>query len=252
MNGLIAKANKRAWAALLAGAAFTVLATSQAMSSGSREPIQRVQATPQQETPSAPSLRQAPGAAPLTPMRPNQRLSNANGIIRLFDSVLLYPLPDWTPLNTSTAMQASRFKRGQQPGVFSLQAIPREETYQDWKNLYALLAIQNFRGGPARNMMLAESNFQQGCAPGTVRMERGTAREGVPTLLVACGAYAKQPDMGEVGVFVFLQRGNTAVRLYREWRGPAFDPDDTAAWPVERPQLMKVFNQLQAARLRGQ
>ncbi|MEM1039478.1 MAG: hypothetical protein AAGI12_08400 [Pseudomonadota bacterium] len=252
MNGLIAKTGKRAWATLLAGAALTVLATSQAMSSGSREPAQLVQATPQQETPTAPTLRQAPGAAPLTPMRPNQRLSNANGVIRLFDSVLLFPLPDWTTLNTSTAMQASRFNRRQQPGVFALEAIPRDETFQNWKNIYALLAIQNFRGGPARNMMLAEDNFQQGCAPGTVRTVRGTAREGVPTLLVACGAYAKQPDMGEVGVFVFLQRGNTAVRLYREWRGPAFDPDDTNAWPVERTQLMKVFNQLQAARLRGQ
>jgi len=211
----------------------------------------QAQVPPSAQAPEGQSPR-TPSPPLIAPLRPNQNLRSANGVIRLFDSVLIYPLPDWTKLNSSKALQSSRYNRLQQPGIFALEAVPIEETHTNWKNQYALLAIQNFRGGPVRNMQLTERNFQEGCAAGTVRMVHGVAREGVPTLLVACGAYAAKADTGEVGVFVFLQRGQTAVRLYREWRGPAFDPDDSKTWPVNRAQLMKVFKQLQSARLTAQ
>ncbi|MEL6966456.1 MAG: hypothetical protein AAGM04_03660 [Pseudomonadota bacterium] len=196
----------------------------------------------------APVIKTQAAKDPAPEAKTPRSLNSVNGVIRLFGTVLVYPLPDWTPLNTN-ALKASRFNRQQRPGVFALQAIPKTETGNNWRNLYGILAIERFRGGPLRHLAITEGNFRQNCAADRLRLTQGTARVGVPTLFVACGAYTKDQTQGQIGVFVFLQNGQTAVRLYREWRGPAFDPDKQDSWPVDRAQLKTVFENLQAAQL---
>ena len=55
--------------------------------------------------------------------------------------------------------------------------------------------------------------------------------------------------MGEVAAFVLMQRGKTAIRLYREWRGPAFRSEDPNQWPVSLKNVQRVIQTMTRARL---
>ena len=173
-----------------------------------------------------------------------------NGVIRLFDSVLVYPLPDWTPPDThSNPLAGTRYNRQEAPGVFKLEMTPKNESAENWFNLYALLARQNYKGSTGSHAREIASAFRQNCNPSNLSIRPGRGDDNRAFLLIACGNYSKRPQLGEVAAFALFRRGGTAVRLYREWKGAAFRANDPTSWPVTLEEFGVVTQAMAKAKL---
>ncbi len=199
---------------------------------------------------SEPTLDELMPKAPQSPARPGANFRSMSGTIRLFDSVLIYPLPDWTtPDRETNPLADTNYSRGQQRAIFHLEMVPKGENKKDWKNLYAILAQENYPHGIRGHVREIIGGFRAGCRPSntTVRPGRGTDTKFL--LIIACGSYANNPSQGELAAFVVMQRGSTAVRLYREWRAPAFRSEDENQWPINGEELGKILTSMQKARL---
>lgn len=170
--------------------------------------------------------------------------------IRLFDSLLIHPLPDWSPREVeSDPLSATRFDRQRGENIIRQEMVPVEETFKDWRNLYGLMGLRNYPGTNAAHAGQIVRLFRTGCSPSNINIQPLHGNERMALQVVACGSFSRQPDIGEVAVFVLLKRGTTAARLYREWRGPAFRAEDPGQWPVKRNTLRHVIMTMTGARL---
>lgn len=178
------------------------------------------------------------------------RRKEFNGTLPLFDSLLIHPMPDWMPQEIQgNPITSTRFNRKQGKNVFLLEMMPREEKPSEWRNLYAVLGFRNYRGTNETHARLIGNSFKTGCKPSNLNVRPLQGNPKIALLVVACGSFARQTSIGEVAAFVLLQRGTTAVRLYRQWRGPAFRSEDPQQWPVTRKSLDRIIGKMIRARL---
>lgn len=175
-----------------------------------------------------------------------------NATVRLFDSVLVYPLPDWSPTEASSKpLTASRFKRSQKGGIFSLEMVPKDEDFKKWRNLYGVVGMANFRGSTQQHANQIVSQFKTGCRPSNLSIRPGSGNSKKAVIVVACGSYAQKRDEGEIAAFVLFQNGKTSARIYREWRGKAFQAEVTSTWPVSEEEVRRVLRTMAASTLTG-
>jgi hypothetical protein len=52
--------------------------------------------------------------------------------------------------------------------------------------------------------------------------------------------------MGEIMLFEVVENEFGAMKVYEEWRGPAFDPNDMDAWPVDQAEFQRQADAIQA------
>ncbi|RYE38183.1 MAG: hypothetical protein EOP21_12650, partial [Hyphomicrobiales bacterium] len=70
--------------------------------------------------------------------------------------------------------------------------------------------------------------------------------------LVACGVYQQNgmngtaDGAGEVFIGVVTKTDVGAVKLYQEWRGPAFSVADRSSWPVDEAELQTAIDKFHA------
>lgn len=184
------------------------------------------------------------------PPRAQSPAKGFEATIRLFDSVLIHPLPDWMPREIQgDPMSSTLFSRQEKGNVFRMEMVPKEETFQDWRNLYAVMGLRNYPGTISDHARQIITLFRSGCSPSNLAIRPPQGNANIALLIIACGSFSRQAGMGEVAVFVLLHRGKTAVRLYREWRGKAFRAEDRGQWPVKRKTLDHVIRTMTQARL---
>ena len=177
------------------------------------------------------------------------RKSNV-GSIRIFDSRLIHPMPDWLPQEIkANPMSLTRVSRQEGKNTFQIQMVPKEESITEWRNLFAIMGLQNYGGTNATHARDIVRGFRVGCKPSNLNVRPLQGNPKIALLVVICGSFAREPEIGEVGVFVLLQRGKTAVRLYREWRGPAFRSEDPSQWLVTTRSLDRIIKAMTRARL---
>jgi hypothetical protein len=188
----------------------------------------------------------------LPPPQPGAKYRGLNATVKLFDSVLVYPLPDWSPTERSAQpLTASRFNRSQKGNVFSLEMVPKEESFKDWTNLYGVVGMANFRGSNQQHAKLIVNQFKTGCRPSNLSVKPGGGNNKKAVIVVACGSYTKKRDIGEVAAFVLFRNGNTSARLYREWRGKAFQAEVPSTWPVSEEEVRRVLRTMATSTLRA-
>ena len=184
--------------------------------------------------------------------QPGAKYRGLNASVRLFDTVLVYPLPDWSPTErSSNPLKASKFNRTQKGNIFSLQMVPKEEEFKSWRNLYAIVGVANFPGNTRSHADQIIKQFRAGCRPSNLSIRPGSGNRNKAIIVIACGSYARKQDEGEIAAFVIFQHGKTAVRIYREWRGPAFQAGTSATWPVSPEEVQRVLRTMHASTLTG-
>lgn len=172
-------------------------------------------------------------AAALSPM--DQPAPNAT-FIELFGERLNYFHPDWTDgLDAAGVAEAVKVNRQENERAFLIEFVPADQTFETWTDLYAILA----RRGSSVEAELdeIEANFRGGCEPSQLLVLRSDRMENPPPVeggfaTVICGAYSFDPSRGQVAVFRVVEQGGVTARVYREWRGPAFEATTRENAPV--------------------
>ena len=193
----------------------------------------------------------APSANPLD-AAPSQQSP-----IELFGETLIFFLPDWTDgLSTADVMNASTVDRQENSTQFLIEMVPSEQTLEEWRDIFAILA-QKGDVSVASELDTIEANYMQGCDPARTLVVRSDRVENPPTdgsgyATVFCGAYAADSAQGEIGVFRVVRQGDVTARIYREWRGPAFDLADRANFPVSVERLRAINERMLATGFAGE
>ncbi|MGI9356630.1 MAG: hypothetical protein ACR2PF_15905 [Rhizobiaceae bacterium] len=182
-----------------------------------------------------------------TPGHPRRDIT---GRVTVFDSLLIHPLPDWTPYEIqANPITASKINRERDGKTLKLTMVPREESFESWRNQYGILGFRDYPGDNRMHANEIARIFRTGCRPSNLRIGPLQGNPKIAMLVIACGSFARQAQMGEVAAFVLMQRGKTAIRLYREWRGPAFRSEDLNQWPVSLKNVQRVIQTMTRARL---
>jgi hypothetical protein len=156
------------------------------------------------------------------------------------------PVPAWG--RTDGAPDAATLQLVRTPyaaDIETLEFIPAGETIDNWTRMVAALVVAKPGYPAAAHEESIVSAFEKGCEKASLNM--GVAAKGdgdlPPVFLVACGAYGAETGVGifagdgEVFIGSVIETPKGAVKLYQEWRGKAFSPDDTTSWPVAGAEL---------------
>ena len=172
--------------------------------------------------------------------------------------VLTLPVPAWgegAGGNDLSAMQLVRTPAS--PTAEVMELIPADETIDSWTRMIAALAVNEPGYPAAAHEDSLVTSFKAGCQPDKLQMGTAMPDDGdlSRVVVIACGQY--QPGlvgtadgMGEVLIASLFETSAGAVKIYQEWRGPAFDLNDQSTWPVAQEELanaMMAFHATAAA-----
>ncbi|MDD9908727.1 MAG: hypothetical protein OXR62_03460 [Ahrensia sp.] len=182
--------------------------------------------------------------------QPTLSKRDITGRVTIFDSVLVHPMPDWLPKEIqANPIRSTKINRSRDERSLLLEMIPREETFEDWRNLYTIIGFRDYPGDNASHARAIMRQFRDNCSPSNLMIGPLQGNPRLAMLVTACGSFARQRDMGEVAAFVLLQNGKTVARLAREWRGPAFRSEDPNQWPVSRASIQRIIQTMTRASL---
>lgn len=169
-------------------------------------------------------------------------------VMNLWGHTLSFPPPSWAAAPGDAAKaDTSEINRQENETSFLLEMVPKAEGFDRWTRIYGVAAHR----GSSWSLEAAESevvgNYQSGCNDVKVEPLPGIS-EGALAVLY-CGSYKDNPKGGQVGVFRVMTAGDVAVRVYEEWRGASFKPQDGATLPVAAEELQAMIKSLAGAAL---
>ena len=148
---------------------------------------------------------------------------------------LRLPIDVPAPLWEAEGIPSERLERtGRSPqrrAVHVVEWVPAGETVEDWTRLHALYAERPVSLPFDARLAEVLAPFEAACRPAP-RVRRVRQVAGRAAIEVACPSYVFDPARGEVAVMVLDLSGTVAARVYFEVKGPAFDADDRASWPL--------------------
>lgn len=167
------------------------------------------------------------------------RLSAATLEVEMQGHRLTLARPSWS-LGKAGELASETYRKVHAQGVELIELIPAGDSFDDWTRMSAALVV--VRPGYSAKMHMASvvDAFTAGCKPEALAF--GTelpATDGRPAVLVAaCGEFnpgpvGAAPGQGEIMLLAIAESAGGAVKIYEEWRGPAFDLKDDSTWPVD-------------------
>jgi len=173
--------------------------------------------------------------------------------IEMQGQTVTLPRPSWS-IGKGDELASEMFRKVHANGVEIIEFIPAGETLDTWTRMSAALVVAQ-PGYPAdAHMGSVVDAFTAGCKPDALRF--GTelpATDGRPAVLVAAceefnpGPVGTAPGQGEIMLLVVAENAGGAVKVYEEWRGPAFSLDDVGTWPVDLQEYRSRAEALQAS-----
>lgn len=159
------------------------------------------------------------------------------------------PVPAWGEGEGGDDLSALQLVRTDvSPTAEVMEVIPADEDINNWTRMIAALTVNSPEYTAAAHEDNLISSFEKGCVRDTLQMGTAMPDDGdlARVVIIVCGAYQTGPvgtsdGMGEVLIASMLGTEAGAVRIYQEWRGPAFDAADKASWPVAQDELTNAI-----------
>lgn len=155
------------------------------------------------------------------------------------------PLPDWAELAGAPAeglLERVSAHVREDEGEVQLEIYPRGEGQALWSRLYGARIFNqpNLPLADLRSVII--DVYGRSCQPETIALFQLEPDDGdnIPPLGYVCGAYRNLPGYngkGEVMIMGFYKSSAGVAMLYQEWRGAAFNPADSASWPVSPAEI---------------
>lgn len=167
------------------------------------------------------------------------RLSAATLEVEMQGHKLTLPRPSWS-LGKAGELDSETYRKVHAEGVELIELIPAGDSFDSWTRMSAALVVVQPGYSAKMHMASVVDAFVAGCKPEALAF--GTelpATDGRPAILVAaCGEFnpgpvGTAPGRGEIMLLAIAENASGAVKVYEEWRGPAFDLKDDSTWPVE-------------------
>lgn len=152
---------------------------------------------------------------------------------------LTLPRPSWS-LGKAGELNSETHRKVHAEGVELIELIPAGDSFDSWTRMSAALVVAQPGYSAKMHMHSVVVAFVAGCKPEALAF--GTelpATDGRPAILVAaCGEFnpgpvGTAPGQGEIMLLAIAEKASGAVKVYEEWRGPAFDLKDYSTWPVD-------------------
>lgn len=165
--------------------------------------------------------------------------------IRAFDAVAVLAPPPWTNgidvLNDTEIFQ-NQGDMAQGIKGFIQEFIPKGESFDHWSELYAIMAETPKIASLSENRIGVEIDYNNACIndPEIVSLVSSKTRE---TVLAICPAYKDDPNTGEMMMITMREYKDTMVKVYYHKRGPAFNIDDPAGYPLGKADIKSLLAQ---------
>lgn len=173
-----------------------------------------------------------------------------NGRIRVFDNVLIHPMPVWSKYSDGPApSERSKIQTATRDGIYSMNMTPREETLDNWKSIFTITGVNRAGISIKEHAESVAAQFQSVCSPSNLKFFPGRQTPISVLFVVACGNYSRDREQGHMAAVVVLKTETTVVTISRQWRDKAFQAAIQSAWPVDKDELESVMAELAKSRL---
>ncbi|UTW59591.1 hypothetical protein KFE96_04590 [Kordiimonas sp. SCSIO 12603] len=175
-----------------------------------------------------------------------------SSVINLYGVTFQHGTPPWITDVENPFLEVRPF-RNQKGRNFVFELIPRDESFKNWKSIFAVSALKNNR--PIAAKIWSDYSLQalrdacQSYSEEVLLMEKNIA-----LIKVYCPKVVGVPmpgyegDVGEIGVFAFLVMDNVLINHHIEWRGSAFDTSNPETWPISVEGIEKGLTELKKAK----
>lgn len=169
--------------------------------------------------------------------------------IPLYEAFLRFPTPIW--IKGKEQMGDVKMTHHQEKNSFTLEQIPKAQSFEDWSNLYGVYAWYLPEYDMKRFVDESLNALSLGCKE-QVKFVPIDASEGSTILVAQCPLLADELVKSGKSVessFLFMgQVGHTFVKVYQAWRGNEEDVK-TDTWPSSEPVLLDAIAQMKSIRL---
>ncbi|MFT6658830.1 MAG: hypothetical protein ACJAZW_001995 [Maritalea sp.] len=174
-----------------------------------------------------------------------------NHNVMLYGNLLLFHGPSWVS-SVENSIELSEISRKNEKTHFLLELIPKNEKFESWSKIFAVLAEPDKSLTPE---IIAEQTY--GVYGGacndavfdSVQLPKtgnsGTQLSGY-LFVIHCPSYRNDPKRGQITAYRILKSGDVTARVYQEWRGPAYDVQDKASWPASFNEISLMVQRLLA------
>lgn len=148
-------------------------------------------------------------------------------IMKTLNVISHFPPPPWSTAKdlfdtSEIAQQQGKTPNGTSAHIFEM--IPKGESFEDWRNLYAIFAERPLTGDIDSIMNGQINLFARACTSAALAFEKKLSDQ-ARLFVIYCDAYKDRPVLGEVAAFRMELQGDTLVKLYQHVRVPAFSFD---------------------------
>ena len=171
--------------------------------------------------------------------------------IRVFDTVAVFAPPPWTNgIDVLNETEIFQNQGDMATGIkgFIQEFIPKGETFDNWSELYAIMAETPQTASLFKNRVGIEIDYNNACInnPKITSLVSSKTRE---TVLAYCPAYKSDPKTGEMLMITMREYKDTLVKVYYHKRGPAFDMGDPSGFPLSETDIKSLLEQQDTFRL---
>lgn len=179
-------------------------------------------------------------------------------VIHVYDATLSYPVPLW--VKTQADLNSSSVYPEQNKNVFVQEQIRKTQTLANWTEMLKVVGNQTpdaQKIGVRGAIEGSVSSYRGACEKDKVALRIFRQDAATALFVVLCGNTPKGPKnigygdgVGEISVTrVFLVK-NTIVQVLYSWRGPKFDIENPATYPVPTTTITRALSLLETAEAR--
>lgn len=153
------------------------------------------------------------------------------------------PAPIWYSEGADyTFSNSGKTKRGVEWEIF--EAIPPQETFQDWSELWAIFFEHDLAPDLEAYKRAVKKAYIDDCG-GIADTGPVIAEDAVYSVfLIYCPKSNSNQEEGSITLFYIQHVGSSWVRVYHEFKGDAFDIRDDTSWPMNNTQYQKFLSDL--------
>ncbi len=153
---------------------------------------------------------------------------SASITMRTYSVITVIDPPPWRKSNDFMAhMEVSRRENN---GTFFFEMIPKGESFENWSELYAILAMRNQRRPLKHYAELLISKYERECEDIYTLYSPNNSRKSFE-FSIACSKDKSNPRYGEIAAFHLKRENSTLVSHYYHKRYKPFKLRQNA-WPV--------------------
>ncbi len=138
--------------------------------------------------------------------------------MKIFEASVSFPYPNWF----THGFVGDIYKK-QNGASFIFEEIPLEQTFDNWKELYAVYGLNSKSDKINLEKFIIYSiiPFQNVCGK-NIKLAAVNKNSATPTYLLFCGKKSKS-KYGEVAILKFFKVKNTYIKVYQEWNITPFE-----------------------------